>query len=551
MSMIKIKYKDQEYEYESGTSLLDISKRFGSNYKNDIIAASINNRIVSLDTIIKENKTIDFYDTTSAIGRRTYIRGLYFLFIKAVKDVLNCDVKIMYFVNKGVYCEILTNNIISEVTVEKIKIRMRQLKDEALEIKRLMVSRFDAIEYFEKINQQDKAESLKYISNATISLYRLDDKLDYFYGVLPTNTSYIKYFNLKYINNNKVMLLPPITYLEEEKIKFDKTDVLLPKLSEQSSYLENIGINTAVDLNKSISTGNYGDVIRISETIQNNQLLSIADKIAKDKSLKVLLITGPVSSGKKTVSKKLELYLKSKGRKSILISMDDFHVDVKDNLENKNIYNFQKIEDIDTNLFNQKLSELLEGKEVVLPKYNFISGKQEFNDKNKASLLQNGIIIVEGLHTFNEKLTEMLPDKNKFKLFVNPLTPLNIDNHNLFKETDNRLLRYIIRNNKTHNMLASESIKLWSDIRKYEEENIYSYMMEADDVFNSSAVYELGVLKTYVEPLLFQVSEKDDNYDDAIRLINIFRIILGIPSDEVPNDSIIKEFIRQSCFKNI
>ena len=548
MSTIKIKHKDNEYEYESGVSLLDISKRFGSEYEDSIIAASIDNKLVSLDKTITSDKEVKFYDIKSDIGRRIYIRGLYFLFAKAVKDVLNCDVKIMYFINKGIYCEVLTNNLISEVTVEKIKIRMRQLKDAGIPIKRLMVSRIDAIDYFNKVNQQDKANSLKYISNATISLYRLDDMLDYLYGTLPCNTSYLKYFNIKYIDNNKIILLPPNEYTEEEKIKYDKDDILLCKLNEQSTYLENIKINSSVELNSSVATGNYGDIIRISETIQNSQLLSIADKITKDKSVRVVLITGPVSSGKKTVANKIALYLRAKGKDAISISLNDFHKEQKEDMNN---YEIESIDNYDTSLFNKKISELLDGKETMLPKYNFSLGKRELNKKNMAQLTANGIIIVEGIHAFDDSLTEMLPDKSKFKLFVCPLTPLNIDNHNLFKETDNRLLRYIVKNNKNNGLLASESLKLWKKIREYEEQNIYSLVKEANDVFNSSMVYELGVLKTYAEPLLFEVNDNDENYEDALRLINLFRVILGIPSDEVPLDSIIREFIKQSCFKNL
>lgn len=552
MANIKIKHKDEQYEYEKGTTLLDIAKDFKKDYESEIIAALVNNRLVSLETKMTRSGNVEFLDATNPLGNRTYVRGLYFLFIKAVKDVLNCDVKIMHLVGNGVYCEILTNNLISEVTVEKIKLKMRDLVEEKLPITKITVSRLDAIDYFTKVNQPDKAESLRFISNSSISLYKLDDTLDYFYGVLPCNTSYLTKFNVKYLKENKVILLPPYVFLSEEKLKFEKNEKLIRAIERNDIYLNNLKINTSVDLNNTISTGKYGDIIRMTEVIQNNRMFEIVDKITKNKDLKIVLITGPSSSGKTTTSKKLSLFMRSKGFEPIPISVDDFYTDMKDRVLDKNGKpEIERIEAFDTNQFNKKISELLDGKEVVLPKYNFIEGKQEFNDKNKIKMKDNSILIIEGIHAFNEKLTEMIPSKNKFKLYICPLTPISIDNHNLFKMTDNRLLRRIVRDNRTRGASASQTLKMWKKVREIEEEMIVPYSNEADEIFNTSLMYELGVLKTYAEPLLFSVAEDDPNYDDAIRLINMFRVILGIPSDDVPNDSIIREFIGGSCFKDL
>lgn len=552
MANIKIKHKDEQYEYEKGTTLLDIAKDFKKDYASEIIAALVNNRLVSLETKMTRSGNVEFLDATNPLGNRTYVRGLYFLFIKAVKDVLNCDVKIMHLVGDGVYCEILTNNLISEVTVEKIKLKMRDLVEEKLPITKITVSRLDAIDYFTKVNQPDKAESLRFISNSSISLYKLDDTLDYFYGVLPCNTSYLTKFNVKYLKENKVILLPPYVFLSEEKLKFEKNEKLIRAIERNDIYLNNLKINTSVDLNNTISTGKYGDIIRMTEVIQNNRMFEIVDKITKNKDLKIVLITGPSSSGKTTTSKKLSLFMRSKGFEPIPISVDDFYTDMKDRVLDKNGKpEIERIEAFDTNQFNKKISELLDGKEVVLPKYNFIEGKQEFNDKNKIKMKDNSILIIEGIHAFNEKLTEMIPSKNKFKLYTCPLTPISIDNHNLFKMTDNRLLRRIVRDNRTRGASASQTLKMWKKVREIEEEMIVPYSNEADEIFNTSLMYELGVLKTYAEPLLFSVAEDDPNYDDAIRLINMFRVILGIPSDDVPNDSIIREFIGGSCFKDL
>lgn len=552
MDNVKVTYKNEQYEYEKGVSLLEVSKEFQKDFKDKIIVATINNRLTSLDSKVNRNCTVEFFDVFSPLGSRTYIRGLYFLFIKAVKEVLNADVKLMYFINKGIYCEILTNNLISEVTIEKIKIKMRELVEKEIPINKIMVSRLDAIDYFTKINQIDKAESLRFISNSTISLYKLGNTLDYFYGILPCNTSYLNRFNVKYLKENKVILLPPVTFEKDEKLKYIKNDELVKEVEKQSKYLENIRINTSVELNKTISSGKYGDIIRMSESLFNNQLFEVVNKVTKNKDIKIILITGPSSSGKTTTAKKLSLFLRSRGFEPIAISVDDFYIDMKDRILDQNGKpEIERIEAFDTNQFNKKVSELLNGKTVVLPKYNFIEGKQEFNDKNKVHMEQNSILVVEGIHAFNEKLTEMIPEKNKYKIFISPLTPLNIDNHNLFKATDNRLLRRLVRDNRTRGASASTTLSLWKNVRKIEEEMIFPYMNEADEILNTSLVYELGVLKTYAEPLLFSVDEDDPNYDDAIRLINIFRVILGIPSEDVPQDSILREFIDGSCFKDL
>lgn len=550
MSIIKVKYKDKEYEYESGIKLEDIAKDFKDNYKYKIILGSINNKTCDLNTEVNRDSKIDFYDYSSKIGNNSYQKGLSFLFSKAVRDVLNCDVKMMHTINQGIYCEILTNNIISEVTVQKIKIRMKELNDSKISINKILVSRMEAIEYYNKINQTNKASSLRFISNSNISLYKMDDTLDYYYGPLPNNTSLIDKYNIKYINDNKVILLYPNMYDLESDLKFNRNDKLLEVLEKNDKYNEDLRIYTSVELNKTISTGFYGDLIRVSEAISNNNLFDITEEISKDKNIKMVLITGPSSSGKTTTARKLTLFLKSRGLKPIPVSVDDFYINLKDRVLDENGEpEKEKISAIDTNLFNKKISELLEGKEVTLPRYNFVKGISEEGNK-KIKMNDKSILVIEGIHAFNEKLTEMIPDKNKFKLFICPLSPLNVDNHNIFKETDNRLLRRIVRDNKTRGYSASDTLGMWKNVRKAEEEMVLPYMKDADYIFNTSLIYELGVLKTYAEPLLFSVNEDDPNYEEAIRLINLFRLVLGMPSDLVPNDSIIREFIGGSCFKD-
>ncbi len=552
MSLIKVKFKNEEKEYEKGILISEIAEEYKDDYKHDILVATVDNRVTSLDTKLNKNCTLDFCDISSHSGHVAYEKGIFFLFSVAVREILNCDVKLLHSLDKGVYGEILTNNLISEVTIEKIKIKMKELCSSNLPITKIMVSRIDAIEYYNKINQMDKANSLRYISNSSISLYKLSDTLDFFYGILPNNTKLLKKFNVKFLKDNKfVLMIPDRTNFDFfENFKLIKDEKLLNSLEENDKYLESLKINTSVELNKMISSGNYGDLIRVSEAISNNELFDIADKISKEKDLKVVLITGPSSSGKTTTARKLALFLKSKGLSPIPISVDDFYMDMKDRVLDENGEpEKEKIDAIDTSLFNKKISELLNKKEVYMPKYNFIKGEKEYDEK-VTKMEDNSVLVIEGIHAFNEQLTEMIPDKNKFKIFICPLTPLNIDNHNIFKSVDNRLLRRIVRDNMTRGTSANVTLKLWENVRKEEEKNIIPYMRDADVIFNTSLAYELGVLKTYAEPLLFSVLEDDPNYDEAIRLINLFRVILSMPSENVPFDSIIREFIGGSCFKD-
>lgn len=549
MPNIKINHNNKELKYEKGVTLSKISLDVKNEYENDIIVGSIDNKLMSFDTEITKDVKVRFYDVTTKTGNLAYQRGLEFLFFKAVKEELSCDVRIKHTLDKGIYCEILSNDLLNEVNIEKIKIRMRKLVEQSIDITKIMVSRIDAIEYFERINQKDKANSLRYISNSSISLYKMDDTLDYFYGVLPHNTSVLKKFDVKYIKDNKVILLFPYLYDLKSELKFNKNDKLLDVIDENDNLLENLNIYTSAEFNNTISNGSYGDLVRLSETVQNNKLFEITEKIAKEKNIKIILITGPSSSGKTTTSRKLTLYLKTKGLDPIPISIDDFFIDLdKRILDEDGNPEMESIEVIDTNLFNKKISELLDEKEVYLPRYDFVKGKQIVSDK-VTKMNKNSVLIIEGIHAFNEKLTEIIPDKNKFKLFVYPLTPLNIDNHNMFKSTDDRLLRRIIRDNKTRGVSASKTLKYWKNVRTAEEKMVLPYINDADYIFNTYLLYELGVLKTYAEPLLFSVEEDDEDYEEAIRLINLFRLILGVPSEDVPNDSILREFIGGSCFE--
>ncbi len=541
--MINIKYKENNFEYENPVPLFEITDRIKDDFEGDVVAAFMDNKVCSLNSIVSKDSEVEFFDNGSVHGNRVYVRGLCFLFCKAVKDVLNCDVKIIRVMGNELYSEILSNTIISETTVEKIKLRMKELVEQEIPIEKIVVSRLEAMNYYKNVNQLDKANSMKYMSTSSLSLYKMDDTLDYFYGIMPINTKVLKNYELKYIKENRVVLIPPSIYDEERSSKYLNNESIIKSTEENNKFLENINIINSCDLDYKISNSEYNSIIDVSEMYINKKIYDLAHKISKDKDAKVILINGPTSSGKTIVARKLTTLLKSDGYDPITISIDDFY------REDTNDYSRENIDNIDTNLFNNTLDSLLAGNEVKMPAFDFEVHQRYWQD-NAIKLNDKSVIIIEGMHAFNSKLTEMIQDKNKFKVFVTPFTPLNIDNHNLFRTSDNRLLRKLVKDAKIKNINPSDSLKDWRRIRKIEEETINPYANDADEFINTSLVYELGILKTYAEPLLFSINEDDENYEEALRILNIFRVILPMPSENVPSDSILREFIGGSCFGN-
>lgn len=546
MKEITITYKDKNYKYPEDTTLLDISKDFESDFIDKIIVGEINGRIYELSTKIKEDSKINFYDHNSGIGNRIYESGLIFILAKAFKDVLKADIEVKYSIDKGIY--IASTKKITTDSLDKVYNEMKSIVKKDLRIEKSLVSRIDAIKYYNENNNKDKVNILKYSVNTNVNLYRLSDMYDYFFSYLPISTSYLKDFRLTYIDQNSFVLGFPNIYSKTKMPAYKHHEKLFNEFKTYDEWCRKLGIKNVSGLNLRVSKGNIDDLILLSENIQNHNLFNIAETIKSNKKLKVILIAGPSSSGKTTTSRKLELFLKGFGIKPRAISVDDYFIDrdKTPRLEDGS-YDFESLNAIDVDGFNKDLKNLLDGKEVKLPTYNFITGKREYlNDEIK--LEENEILIIEGLHALNEKLTHLIDKKNKYKIYLSPLTVLSLDNHNRIKTTDNRLLRRIIRDNRTRGYSASDTLSSWAKVREGEEKYIFPFQDEADVVFNTSLIYELGVIKTYAEPLLFSVSEDDPNYKEAIRLLNLLKNILPISNDNIPNDSIIREFIGNGYF---
>ncbi|MDD2518733.1 MAG: nucleoside kinase [Bacilli bacterium] len=533
-----------------GTTLWEISKHFQKYFNYPILVAKVDNDMADLSEKISQKCNIEFYDRSSSVGNSVYSRSLYFMLVLAIKRVLGAkaDVVIEHSLDKGAYCEIIGEDIDKPI-ITKIEKELLKIVQEGNLFTKVNVSRYDTLKYYKKLKRFDKVKALKYISNSFINLYRLGDLYDYFYSEMAYSTKDINDFKLTYIKGNGFVISRPDIFNPEVTLDYVHHKKMYETFLEYTKWGRVLNIANAADLNELVSTGKYDNLIRLSEAYYNSQLSRISDEVANHKKdIKVILIAGPSSSGKTTTSKKLEIYLQSHGLKTHQISLDDYFFNRVDTPKDENgDYDFESIRAIDIELFNKHLAKLLDKEKVQLPEFNFITGEREYRGK-WLQLGDNDVIIIEGLHALNDKLTMSIETKHKYRIYISPLTQLNIDIHNRIHTSDTRKLRRIVRDNKYRGYNAADTLKMWSKIRDGEEKYIFQYQDEADVIVNSALVYELGVLKTYAEPLLFSVDENDEVYPEALRLINFLRSFLPVPSDNVPNDSILREFIGGSCF---
>ena len=547
MEKVKVTYLGKSYMYPKDITLEDISKDFQDNYSETIIMAEVNGRPYELNYKVTDDVTVDFFDLTSPTGNRVYESGLIFVLEKACLNMLNSEIEVKYSIDKGIY--IKTYKKITKEDLDKVSKEMKEIVKRDLPIQKNLVNRLEAIEYYKSTKSYDKVNVLKYSVNTNVNLYRLMDIYNYFFSYLPVSTGALKEFKLTYIDQNSFVLRYPNIYYLNKIPVYKHHDKLFNEFKKYDEWSEKLGIENVSSLNSRVTKGNVDDIVLLSENIQNNSLFKIAETIYNNKKLKLILLAGPSSSGKTTTSKKLELFLKGFGLNPIAISIDNYFVD-RDKTPRlpDGSYDFESLNSINVELFNKNLKDLLDGKEVTLPVYNFITGKSELSDES-IKLGEKEILIVEGLHALNEELTYSIDKKNKYKIYLCPLTVLSLDNHNRIRTTDNRLLRRIVRDNRTRGYSASDTLSTWGKVREGEEKHVFPFQDEADVIFNTSLIYELGVLKTYAEPLLYSVEESDPMYKEAVRLLNLLKNILPISNDYIPVDSIVREFIGGGYFK--
>lgn len=548
--MIKIECKNIIKEYPENTPLSEVANSFQSGYNFPIMVAKVDNVIEELTYNISKKCNIDFYDRSSTFGHTVYSHGVHFLMIVAMKKVLGNDAEVIiqHSIDKGVYCEILNKEINKEI-IKQIESKMYELVEQDYNFIKLSVSRKDAMDFFRKKKQFDKVNVFKYISNTYINLYRLDEYYDYFFSEMPYSTKVLDEFKLTYIKDNGFVLSYPSIHNPKYTEDYSHHKKIFDAFLDYTNMGKTIGISNAADLNGIVSLGKYNDVIQLAEANYNSQLAKTADIIYnKRNKIKIILLAGPSSSGKTTTARKLEVYLKARGFKTHSISTDDYFLNRVDTPKKPNgDYDFESLRAVDTDLFNKHLLKLLAGEKVLMPEYNFVLGEREYKGRT-LQLSSDDIVIIEGIHALNPELTMAIANDNKFKIYISPLTQLNIDNHNRIHTSDTRRLRRIIRDNKYRGWNAADTLRNWKNILEGEEEYVFPYQNEADMIINSALIYELGVLKTYAEPLLFSVDEDDEVYPEAIRLINFLRNFLPIPSDDVPKESVLREFIGGSCF---
>ena len=544
---IEVLINKKKYQFPKGIVLEEIAKNFQDTCKYPIVLAKIGNAIKELSVPLNKSCEIEFLDLTSREGNRAHIAGLTFVVVYAIRSLYgpNANIYVEHSLDKGIYIE--PNFELTEAKLNQIKSEMKKIIDSNLSITKLTIDRFEAQRYFESIKDYPKAGVMKYNTNTYVTLYRMGNSYNYFYNMMPTSTGKLKDFDLTYINKKGLVLRFPTAYIKDKIKEYEHHPHMYDVFNEYRAWAKTIQIENSVDLNKMISSGSINDLIRMDETLQSNKLLEVARKISENKKIKMVLMAGPSSSGKTTTSRKLSMYLKSFGLKIRTISMDDYFVDsAQTPLGEDGKPDFECLEAVDLKLFDKQIEQLLNGEEVILPTFNFILGVKEY--KEKAKMDKNEILVIEGIHGLDSNILTNIPRENKFKIYLSALTELNIDNHNRISTSDNRLLRRIIRDNRTRGYDVTKTLESWAKVRSGEEKYVFPYQDDADFTFNTGLIYEIGILKTYVEPLLYSVDDKSPQYEEAKRLIDFLRLFLPIPSDAVPQDSILREFIGNSCF---
>lgn len=550
-SEVNLSIMNRSKKYPKGILLQDIAQEYQKFYKSQIVAAIINNNLTELTEKIVEDSHIELLDLSTSDGMRIYQRSVSFLLIYAAKEILgDCKVFVKHSIGRSFYCEILKQGLkLDNKIIQEIETKMKTIVSQNIPIEKISVDMNEATSILKNNNMNDKINLFKYRKVSKVNLYKINDYYDYFYGYMVPNTNYLNKFSLSLKEPGLVLNLPS-TKSPNIVPEFKPLEKLTQVFQEFSSWGRILNVDTVGSLNDIICKGEIGNLIRVSEALQEKKIAQIADKIHLNKSeIKIVLISGPSSSGKTTFAQRLCVQLRVNGLMPYVISLDDYYLNRELTPKDENgDYDFESLQAIDIELFNEHLNLLLDRKKVDLPIYNFKTGKREY--KNKLfELKSDGILIIEGIHGLNERLTCEINKANKFKIYVSALTQLNLDYHNRIPTTDTRIIRRIVRDNHFRGFDAATTISLWPSVRRGEEINIFPYQEQADIMFNSSLIYELAVLKQYVEPLLFQIDKSMPQYNESKRLIKFMDYFLGVPSEDIPNNSIIREFIGKSCFK--
>ncbi|MEN3043163.1 MAG: nucleoside kinase [Fervidobacterium sp.] len=556
MEKLKIYVENSEYEIPYGSTLENLAKEYSIKSGKVVLGAKIENTIIELFRPITRSGEVSFIYLEHQDGMRIYQRGLFFILHAATRRIFKSyTLKILHTIGHGFYCEIRDDGKpvnLTQEDIKKIEDEMRKWVEKDYRFKKSELPKSEAMDLFASAGMADKVKLLKYRKKKTVKVYEADGHFDYFYGYMPPSTGYLKWFKLVKYDQGFVLLLPIVKEKEISVPEFKPFPKLSSVFLEYSRWLEIMDIDNVGDLNEIIAKGERAvtDLIILAEALHEKKIAMISEEIKNKKNVRLVLIAGPSSSGKTTFSKRLMVQLKASGLKPITISLDDYFVDrEKTPRDEEGKYDFEALEAIDIELFNKNLLDLFDGKEVELPKFNFVLGKRE-SSGHKLKIDKDQIIIVEGIHGLNPKLTELVPEELKFKIYASALTQLNLDNVNRLHTTDVRLLRRMVRDSKFRGHDALATLRMWRSVRRGEEKNIFPYQENADVMFNSALVYEVSVLKIFAEPLLTVVPDNEVESIEANRLLKILDYFLPITNiEDIPRTSIIREFIGRSAFR--
>lgn len=548
--MRQITVEGQTLNIKDGTTYLELAKNFQKKYDHDIVLVLENNKMRELFRKVKDGAAVTFLTTGQIDGYNTYRRSATLLLLKAIYDVEGMDavrgMKVEFSAGEGYYVS-SRKMPVNEETLAKIENRMKELVGQNLPIEKRSIPVEEAIEHFTRHGMTDKARLFRFRRSSSVNVYLLDGFEDYYYGYMVPSTGYLKYFKLIPYDEGFVLEFPP-RKTPETFGHFREQPKVFQTLKNSTKWGEILNVGTVGALNEQISEGNVGNIILAQEAIMEKGLGDIAAEIASRPDKKLIMIAGPSSSGKTTFSHRLSIQLMAHGLKPHPIAVDNYFVERVNTPKDENgQYNFECLEAMDIELFNQQMSALLRGEKVFMPTFNFVTGMKEYKG-NSLKLGPEDVLVIEGIHCLNDALSYSLPAENKFKIYVSALTQMNIDEHNRIPTTDGRLIRRMVRDARTRGASAQKTISMWPSVRRGEDENIFPYQESADVVFNSALIYELAVLKQYAEPLLFGIRPEDPEYLEAKRLLKFLNYFQGIDSNLIPGNSILREFIGGSFF---
>ncbi len=545
---IRCKNNKKTQKVEIGSTLFDVFSSFDLKMTHGPVSARVNNKVEGMHYRVYNSKDVEFLDMTSASGSRAYTRTLFFVLCKAVQDIYpNTDVVIDIPVSNGFYVDIRLGRPVVDEDVNILRRRMQEIIDSKMPIRRFTVPTEEAIALFQEKGDVEKVKLLKTSGSIYTTYYKIGEYVDYYYGTLLTNTSQLYLFGLEKYYDGMLLRIPSVSN-PDVLGEMTRQDKMFDIFKEHHRWQEILGIRTVGDFNQAIDVGHTTDIINISEALQEKKLAKIAEEIASREGVKLVLLAGPSSSGKTTSCKRLSIQLAVNGLKPLQISLDDYFVDRDKTPKDENgEFDFESIYALNLDLLNEQFNALFRGEEVELPKYDFPSGKSVKSGK-KLKLEPNNVLVVEGIHALNPELTAHVPEEQIFRVYASALTTILLDNHNYIPTTDNRLLRRIIRDYKYRGVSAQETIRRWPSVRAGENKWIFPFQENADAMLNTAMLYELSVLKMQAEPLLQQVPENCEEYAEAYRLLKFLKYFKGIPYNNLPPTSLLREFLGGSSF---